>query len=791
MSLEINAVLAEKVGFATHQNAVAVIRDLAVANLGETAVSDTILELTADPPFLTAKSWPIDRIDPGTKAQISDRDVRLNATLLDGLTESIRGTLSLRLMRDGIALAERQSNVELLARNEWGGGGTMGELLAAFAMPNDPAVDKLVKAASDVLRRAGKPDAINGYESKSRERVWSFASALWSGVAGLRLSYALPPASFETQGQKVRSPSAILEGRIATCLDTALLFSAALEQMGLHPLIVLTRGHAFVGLWLTPREFVDVATDEAAALRRRIDLGEMLLFETTLAAQLPVPGFQQAIAAAKRLIDPEKDGEFQQAIDIRRARLQKIRPLASIGSMIHADSQTAEIAAEALEEPPPLPGFDESLPSADPKSTGGVDRIQVWQRKLLDLTARNRLLNLPSGSSSMALICPDPAALEDRLAQGKAIKILPMPPLNVGGRDSALYEQQNRASLREEVARQALARDELLGDADAERHEKMLVELYRKSRSDLSEGGANTLFLALGFLNWRKLDNDTRIYRAPLILLPVKLERQSVRSGFRLRQHEDEPRFNLTLLELLRQDFGLDIPGLNGALPAEETGIDVHRVWGIVRHAIRDSKGFEVVPDMVLGTFSFAKYLMWKDLVDRSTMLKQSAVVRHLIDRRDESYAVKGTFTPPLALDQRIDPAKLFAPLPADSSQLAAVVASADGMDFVLDGPPGTGKSQTIANMIAHNLALGRRVLFVAEKMAALNVVYRRLEEKGLGSFCLELHSSKATKTEVLQQLDRAWDTADTLSSDAWAREAGEVRRFRDSLNDLVAGRTA
>ena len=114
-------------------------------------------------------------------------------------------------------------------------------------------------------------------------------------------------------------------------------------------------------------------------------------------------------------------------------------------------------------------------------------------------------------------------------------------------------------------------------------------------------------------------------------------------------------------------------------------------------------------------------------------------------------------------------------------------MASANGCDFVLDGPPGTGKSQTIANMIAHNLALGRRVLFVAEKMAALNVVYRRLEEKGLGEFCLQLHSNKASKVDVLKQLERAWDTRDALSAEAWAREAGQLRVMRDRLNEFVA----
>lgn len=310
----------------------------------------------------------------------------------------------------------------------------------------------------------------------------------------------------------------------------------------------------------------------------------------------------------------------------------------------------------------------------------------------------------------------------------------------------------------------------MLSTLEKSKFEASLIDLYRKARSDLEEGGANTLFLSLGSLRWKKTPHDSRQYRAPLILLPVKLERKSAISGLSLVAHEDEPRFALTLLELLRHDFELRIPGLEGALPADGSGVDVAGVWNMVRRTVRDLPGFEVVEDAMLGTFSFAKHLMWRDLVDRQDQLKESAVVRHLIERGCESFVCQGEFPKPTELDRQVDPAMVFAPLPADSSQLSAVIASGNRCDFVLDGPPGTGKAQTIANMIAHNLALGRRVLFVAEKRAALDVVYRRLEEKGLNDFCLELHSNKASKADVLKQLERAWDIRDTLSKEEWNR---------------------
>ncbi len=785
MDIEIQSIVSGKIGFASHQNAAPLLRELSIVNQSSIPISDLVLELVADPPFLTNKIWRLDRIDPDTTLRIPDRNVQLNATYLGALTESVRGTVTLRLVKDGADIATSHAPVEVLARSEWGGTASMAELLPAFVMPNDPAVDKVLKAASETLRRAGKPSGLDGYEAKSRQRSWTLISALWSAVAGLRLSYALPPASFEQSGQKIRSPGAILEGRVATCLDTATLFAAAMEQMGLNPLIVMIKGHAFAGAWLQSREFADIATDEAAALRKRLDLEEIVVFETTFATQVPTPSFSQAVQEARRLLVPENDEGFYAVIDIRRGRMRQIKPLDNLrGPQEVSEATQQEDVPPGLEEPPPLP--DESGDAIAAKPDAVLDRITLWQRKLLDLTARNRLLNLPAGSSCVPILCHDPAKLEDRLAAGHSIRIVPMPDLASGGRDSEIYDQQRRTNLREDVAREALGKDEIISDVDPKNHESALVELYRKSRSDINEGGANTLFLALGFLRWKKTDSDQRVNRAPLILLPVRLERRSARSGFTLKAHEDEARFNLTLVELLRQDFELNVDALAGPLPTDNDGIDILRVWNMVRSAVRDSKGFEVSTDIVLGTFSFSKYLMWKDLVDRSASLRDSPIVRHLLDRKSETYSNARQHIPPEALDDKVDPSKLFLPLPADSSQIAAAVASADGMDFVLDGPPGTGKSQTIANIIAHNLALGRRILFVAEKMAALEVVHRRLADKKLSNFCLELHSNKATKTAVLEQLDAAWNVAESLSHDEWTREASELARLRDGLNSLV-----
>lgn len=787
-SIAIETSIAPKVSFATQQNAIPVLRDILITNHGDAPVSALEIRVSASPEIFTEKHWVIDQIAPKGAAHITDRDLPLNPALLLSLTEAVEAVVTISAHTpDGVA-ATSDLPVRVLARHEWGGAASMPELLAAFVQPNDPAIDRLLRAGADFLSQAGKPASFNGYEARSRERVWELASAIWSAVRAAGIAYALPPASFETQGQKIRTPSQILDGGVATCLDTALLFAAALEQAGLNPIIVLTNGHAFTGVWLQPQEFSQLISDEAMAVRKHVALQELLVFETTLATQANAATFTAAIEAGAQQVSEAREHEFVMAFDLRRARMQGLRPLAHLADGATAPAAAAQTHAAVsapLEEAPSLPAFEIAQDDAKPETPEG--RLDRWRRKLLDLTTRNRLLHVKPGASSIQLICPDAAALEDMLANNAQLRILSMPILEgAAGRDLSLLQQQTGQTAALDYARDALQRNELLSPLDKDKLEAQLVALYRKARLDFAEGGANTLFMAIGALKWRKSDSDKRTYVAPLILLPVQLERRSVRSGIRLKQHDDEPQFNMTLLQLLRQDFGLSIPELLDALPGDSSGVDVTRVFRLVRDAVRDMQGFEVVEDVVLGTFSFAKYLLWKDLADRTETLKQNPVVRHLLETPREPYAQSTSTPDPRTLDDSVSPETLFAPLPSDSSQLAAIVASQHGCDFVLDGPPGTGKSQTIANLIAHNLANGRKVLFVAEKRAALEVVYRRLQANGLGSFCLELHSNKANKVEVIKQLGAAWAEAETADQAQWENLAATLKHERDALNQLV-----
>ena len=198
-------------------------------------------------------------------------------------------------------------------------------------------------------------------------------------------------------------------------------------------------------------------------------------------------------------------------------------------------------------------------------------------------------------------------------------------------------------------------------------------------------------------------------------------------------------------MEMLRQHFQKEIPGLD-PLPEDQSGVDVGLVFRIFRDAVRDLPGWEVKTEVWLGQFAFTKFLLWKDLADRLDDLTRNRVVNHLVNEAGTPYPNPPEDIRPEQLDDEFHPRDIFCPRSVDSSQLAAVMAAAAGHDFVLEGPPGTGKSQTIANIIAHCLAHGKRVLFVAEKRAALDVVFRRLREEGWNPFVWNCIRTKPAK---------------------------------------------
>ncbi len=778
-----------RINFAMQQNDVPVVKILRIENHTDAPLRDLEVLIATEPTFAQVWKSRVAVVDAQSVYNLDAVDLELSPGFLGELTERVRGQLRAEVHRDGEVLAQYTAAVELLARDEWGGLSSLPEILAAFVLPNHPAVERVLRAAAEFMSSWTSDPSLNGYQSKSEQRVYKIAASVYAALQELGLTYVNPAASFEDDGQRVRLPDQILESCMATCLDVALLAAACLEQAGLNAVVVLVRGHAFVGVWLRDEGFPEPVVKDGLRLRKCVDLNELAVFDPTGVTTRPAISFDRACTQAKRWLDAIET--FLCAIDVRRARRSHIRPLPERVACPTAldDSESTPGAAGSRPTAPDVSGLavggeaEDGKPGAETPAT----RLDRWRRKLLDLSLRNRLLNFRDTKKTLSLQCPDLGQLADMLAGGTAFRILPRPADlgESGPRNLAAHVRRTGQEASEELLRSGLTARCLYANIATPEFDHRMIEIYRAARLGLEEGGASALFLAIGFLAWFESETSEQRLLAPILLLPLALDRKSVGAGFTLRLTDDDPQINVTLLERLKQDFALVIPGLD-PLPEDQPGLNVRGILRAVRQAVRDIHRWDVVDQARIGFFSFTKFLMWRDLGARADDLMKNPVVEHLVNRSGQAFDPDGVFPQAERLDEERAPIDTFCPLPADSSQLAAVFAAALGRSFVLEGPPGTGKSQTITNLIAHCLAEGKTILFVSEKIAALNVVHRRLLSIGLGRYCLELHSDKSQKREVMGQLEAALQRSPVHGQDEWEREARRLAVLRNELNAYV-----
>jgi len=769
--------------YAFQQNAIPVVKELRFQNDG-VARKDLVIRVTTEPAFAAPVEIRVQSVEANGEFRVSPLDLKLSPGFLSELNEKVASWLKVEVVEGDTVLCARTESVSLLARNEWCGLVSLPEILAAFILPNDPAVMPILSRASDLLRESTGRAALNGYQDKSRKRAWAQIAAIYRAVAEIGIRYINPPASFENFGQKVSFPSWIVAERFGTCLDLTLLFAACCERAGLHPLVLMHEGHAYAGCWLEERMFPDSAAEGADALQqcRKLETEQLItVFETTLVASEAPGQLADAERLAREHLQIEKP--FRLALDVHRARIARIVPL-PIPGISQVEESPGSYGQAVRVEGIGNRDIDEPIKPATTFAPKPTTRIDQWKSRLLDLSLRNRLLNFKETKSTIRLLSAAPEHVEDELAAETELALRPKPKLMSENdpRHGATLSKQQRADALAAHLVDELKHGRLHTHLDESEHARRLTELFRAARNALEENGTNTLFAAVGLLEWRETEHSDRIYRAPLLLVPVELKRKSVLEGFSLRRIDEETRLNVTLMEMLRQNFHKEVPGLD-PLPEDENGADVAHVFQFFRNAVRDLPGWEVKTEIWLGQFSFTKFLLWKDLADRLDDLTRNRIVNHLVNAAGTPYANPPDDIKPPQLDDQFHPRDVFCPRSADSSQLAAVMAAAAGHDFVLEGPPGTGKSQTITNIIAHCLAHGKRVLFVAEKRAALDVVHRRLREEGLEPFCLELHSNKTGKADVLAQFDRSLKFATDEGAVDWEHRAAELERLRAALN--------
>jgi very-short-patch-repair endonuclease len=390
-------------------------------------------------------------------------------------------------------------------------------------------------------------------------------------------------------------------------------------------------------------------------------------------------------------------------------------------------------------------------------------KIEVWKKRLLDLGKRNRLINFKETKrSNVTIVTPNYNQLFDLVVTGeKALKFPYAKKIKIDDDGEEFYD--------------AVVDGDLETKQTLSELQKTLKVLRAKAKMSIEEQGINTLYLAFGLLRWTESDISTQVITSPIILVPVSLSIESISSPYILQLHEDEIIVNPTLTFKLENDFGIKLPDFD----SNETKIGNY-LKSITK--IIENENWEVVGDVNLTLLSFLKINMYKDLERNEERITNNQIISAIAGESD-AISFPSEYNN-YDHDKFIHPIDTFQVVDADSSQQDAILLSKNHVSFVLQGPPGTGKSQTITNIISEALADGKKVLFVSEKMAALQVVHKRLEQVGLSNFCLTLHSHKANKKEILKDLANTLNMTRTIVKEEALYQLNILQNKRDKLNE-------
>jgi len=407
------------------------------------------------------------------------------------------------------------------------------------------------------------------------------------------------------------------------------------------------------------------------------------------------------------------------------------------------------------------------------------EKLNKWAELLLDTGKRNNLVNFKETSkSTVDVLFPDYSSLFGKAEHSAVFEVFDPKTEEdeeddlIPYKEKSLVDEENARAEYENKYRKKLKRNQVLIYSADKRPISSLKNISKKALSAIEEAGVNIAYISFGFVSWR--ENGSEEYmQAPLLLVPITIENESSLKPYYIKVTDDEIIVNPTFSFKLLQEYNIRLPEYDEEAGIEEYFIKIEEMVSVLK--------WRVIRRCKIGIFSFLKINMYKDLTDNSEVILKNQNVLALLGKGEDMRELPKTETV-----RDGDVTELHNVVDADSSQSEAISMAVSGKSFVLQGPPGTGKSQTITNMIAECLLSGKRVLFVSEKLAALNVVYEKLKRAGLEEFCLELHSHKANKKQVIEELCHTLKLQKTALSMQAEKEILAKKDAKEQLDSYV-----
>ena len=724
--VEIEGELLGAVNYSTYYCRLPLFSSLRIFNNGESDLENVKLEFCSSTGLILPKTVTVELLPHQTSVGIN-ADNLLNPKYLAELEDVATAEIRVDAFAGKNVICSLKLTATALPMDVWTGLSGNCETLSAHVRPKLADCKKIVVDAGSQMKSWGFDKEWGGYEQSDKNLARNALASIFSSVRKL----GLEKLANDILGYvKISSAPDLLFEKRASALDMAVLVASCLESARFNPVILLGKDKIGVGLWLYDSCFTSACLDDMPLVEKYLANGvnNLAIFAVDDLFARQSASFT---TAEMHVLDGLKRGEYELLIDVKRCRVGGIMP-----TPIKVKSgETYEILSDSQtsydEKPNAIANFDKGAYKK------AISKENTWQRRLLDLSLKNNLLNFKYGKDALHVVCGNLFALCEKV---ESVGTFSLKSWGSSPAESKFFgsTQKNDAEL---IAMQLNS-----GVINIYGQQKALFEnsssLIRKAKSAQEEVGANTLCLAVGFLEWKNKGEKEEKY-APLILYPATVKKTKV-DGVKI-EIGDEYQINTTLVEFLYQTFGIDLRGL------ENTKLDAQRIFSIFNSEIVNMKGWKLHEDAYIAQFTFTRYAMWSDVKNNVGTYKKNPLIASLLSNENKLGENKLCG----ANEDDASPFEIIAPLPCDSSQFSAVTESAKGTTFVLHGPPGTGKSQTITNIIANAVASGKRVLFVAEKQAALQVVKKRLESIGAGEFCLEMHSGKSIdKGEIVRSIE-------------------------------------
>ena len=760
-NIEIEGELLNQVSYTTYYLGLQLFTSFKIFNRGEQNLESITVSVTGSTPLILPQDIDIESIQSESSVEVVPKNL-LNPKYLADLDEPAPCRVGVIVKCGKAIICTLEAEVFALPINCWSGLSGNTEMLAAQVRPKLADCQKILAEAGLQLKTWGYSSEFSGYAVSDKTALRSAAASIYSAMRHLNIERE--DGGDVTGINCIGDIAAIIESKKATPLALAVFAASCFEAIRLNPVILIGKNSIGVGIWLYESCFSSPVQDDMQLVEKYLSSG---------VNNLAIIDIEDVFAhknasfttSESHLLSALQKGSFEALIDVKRCRIGGIYPLplkvkTPSGYELLGDRQIAY-------DQKPEDVIDLSRYEYD--KTASKERS--WQRRLLDLSLKNNLLNFRFKRDCLHILAANGESFCEKLEKREKFTLLP----NTDGTEFPPFGMEKSAASLSELISLEMSAGKLRVIAKQEELSEIASTLARKSRSAEEETGAKTLFLAIGFLKWKNEDEKEEKY-APLALLPVNIKRQKNRTV--TLEVGEGYEVNTTLLEFLKQEFGIDIRGVEGK------GLTPSEIAAVFRAKTANMKGWVVYGDIYLAQFTFARYAMWADVKENVGAYRKNALIDSLICNKNKLGENKLAG----ASEDDSDPADILVPLSCDSAQYSAVAESAKGTTFVLHGPPGTGKSQTITNIIANALGSGKRVLFVAEKQAALQVVQKRLSDIGIGEFCMELHSGKPyNKADIIRDIENTLALSGGTDGEKFTQTAEKIKDVRQKLRAPLA----